>query len=179
MKARSTVCSLLVAVCVSCFSQTTEPPNFNPDDPQVISNVQEILSLLGYGHLPLGPMNKQTVKVLKEYQVGKHLAATGKIDVTTYQALLNDYEHPPTFIQIRDAGKLPRWATSVCLEERSLNKDGKMEGSLKESDPKTASGFFVYGPKGNLDIQTEEYLVGRPFAHADWQREKSERMSRP
>jgi hypothetical protein len=49
-----------------------------------------------------------------------------------------------------------------------------MEESPVESDPKTASDFFVYGPKGNLDIQTEEYLVGRPFAHADWQREKSD-----
>jgi len=173
---RYVACLLLMCSVVGFAqapAQSANPPDFRPDDPKVISTVQALLSVLGYGHIPLGPMNAETSKELKNYQLQKHLSPTGVIDLATYQALLSDYEHPPTFVQIRDAGKLPKWANTVCFTERSANDKGGMEDVPEQSDPNTASSFFVYGPKGDLGIQTEEYLAGRTNGYAHWDRQPS------
>jgi hypothetical protein len=81
----------------------------------------------------------------------------------------------PTYSELLNKNHLPKWATTVCFIER--DSVWKKEDSDQADNPlnfkdETATDFMVYGPKGQLEIQTEEYIGGREFGYAEWHRQK-------
>jgi hypothetical protein len=145
---------------------------FDPVDPKVISNVQGILGVLGYGELSSGVIDAKTKSEVRAFQKHVRLPETGIIDAITYFALSREFDHPPTYTQLRDSMALPKWATAVCFEEKSTDSSMKLIENLQNSADESATDFMVYGPKGDQGIQTEQFEHGRPLAYMKWERQK-------
>jgi hypothetical protein len=69
-------------------------------------------------------------------------------------------QHFPTYLELKAAHAFPKWANTVCFSEKSTNPAMVMEESSWNTKDETATEFMVYGPKGNLGIQTDEYDGG-------------------
>jgi hypothetical protein len=77
-----------------------------------------------------------------------------------------------TFIELKEASAFPRWANTVCFMEKIADDQDILQDVPEDKDDATAAIFFVYGPKGDLGIQSEIYSGGKGM-YDHWERIKS------